>query len=294
MILQAIKDLRKNIDDSFDKLEYITKQELIDVMASKMQSLQKNREQCISYQTDLKCFDDTLQDIRHKNKELIFIAQTKYLPQLIESITFIGDILHHNEYAMEFVPNKTIEQLVPNITCLGRFIQPNKVISMHSKIKHKLSISGIDSWSCYPYGMCEVDKLTIVVDNRNSRVKVLDEQSQVISHVDVPVTPWDICTVSDHEVAVTVDDDTITHGVQFFSLVNKQLSKSNNYQLDHACRGIACHKNDLFITSYTALYHYNIDKTLILKKKLYEDTSKKQTGKFKHLKSKASIFNTSS
>ncbi|XP_052212907.1 uncharacterized protein LOC127831874 [Dreissena polymorpha] len=275
MILQAIKDLRKNRDDSFDKLEDITKQELNGIMTSLMPSLQLNREQCIHFQTDLKCFGDTLQDVEKKSKEFLFIAQTKYLQQLKKSRTFIGDILHHNEYAMEFVPNKRIEQLLPNITCLGRIIQPNKVISMHSKIKHKLSISGIDRWSCYPYGMCEVDKLIIVVDNRNSRVKVFDELSQVVSHFDVPITPWDICMVSDREVAVTVDNNDNTHGVQFFNLVNMQLAKSNNYQLDHACHGIACHKNDLFITSNTELYHYTLDKTLILKRKLYEDTSHK-------------------
>ncbi|XP_052235319.1 uncharacterized protein LOC127847445 [Dreissena polymorpha] len=110
----------------------------------------------------------------------------------------------------------------------------------------------------------------IVTDYHNKKVKLLNQQYNVSSYCDVSGMPWDICQITSSEVAVTLNKD-----VQFISINNGNLVSGRKISLQHAVYGIAHHNGVLYITSGTALYHYNMTGTLV--KKLFEEAGGSST-----------------
>jgi hypothetical protein len=106
----------------------------------------------------------------------------------------------------------------------------------------------------------------------NSKVKLLNQQYQVVSHCGVSAWPYDMCMITPSEVAVTA-----THEVQFITVTQGQLVTGRKFKVQHPCWGIAHHQGDLFITSGTALYKCTLSGERVCR--LHEDLSGYNTGK---------------
>ncbi|KAH3749859.1 hypothetical protein DPMN_184374 [Dreissena polymorpha] len=137
------------------------------------------------------------------------------------------------------------------------------------KISSDSKQCNITAICCFPDGQI------LVADLSNKNVKLLDQQYQVVSHCSVTTRPLDVCPITPSEVAV-VGDDKIIHEVQFITVKNRQLLIERKLQLQHICGGIACHQEDLYITSNAALYKHTMSGKLV--SKMYEDTSGLFTG----------------
>ncbi|KAH3771866.1 uncharacterized protein LOC127845207 [Dreissena polymorpha] len=153
---------------------------------------------------------------------------------------------------------------------------PNKVITLQGKSVHNVKISS-DSNECGITAILVLpDKQILVADFKNKRVKLLDQQYQVVSHCSVTGYPWALCDITPSEVAVAVNETAKNiHEVQFITVNNRQLVIGRKLQLQHACVGIAFHQGDMYITAYTALYKYTLNGKLV--SKMYEDTSDSNT-----------------
>ncbi|XP_052224850.1 uncharacterized protein LOC127840472 [Dreissena polymorpha] len=148
---------------------------------------------------------------------------------------------------------------------------PAKVFTVKGKSKHNVFIPS-DSYKCIIKAICVLpDGKVLVADSGNQKVKLLNQQYQVVSHCGVTAGPWDMCVITPSEVAVSV-----YHGIQFITVNKTQLVPGRKVQLEHDCKGIAHHQMDLFITSRKALYKYSLSGNLVCI--LYEDVSGPYTG----------------
>ncbi|XP_052236961.1 uncharacterized protein LOC127848500 isoform X7 [Dreissena polymorpha] len=150
--------------------------------------------------------------------------------------------------------------------------------------EYNVKIASDKRQTCYISGICILPSgETIVADYNNKRVKMLDKHYNVSSDLYVDSNPKDICQISPCQVAVTFENTVRRINVSDGKLVIGHLLElvEPGYRVDklpHATLGITYHQGDLYITSGTALYLYDLnlyDRNGIYlrhKKLLYEDT----------------------
>ncbi|KAH3749470.1 hypothetical protein DPMN_183968 [Dreissena polymorpha] len=278
--LRRIQETRGKINAILDTIEQKTVQEMKDTLTKLQASSKNNVDECIRLRDKLKQLRDAIQDVSDKSKlDLSFIAKRKCEKIIEQSETFLEKNLLQDTYYFLFQPNSEIVQYLSKLSCLGThklMVQenPNMVITVQEKSVLNVKISS-DSKECRITAILVLpDRQILVVDCINMKVKLLDEQYQVVSHWSATTWPHDMCQITPSEVAVTVDDVN-THEVQLISVKNRQLVTGGKLQLPHRCRGIAFHQDDLYITTWTALYKYTPNGTLA--NKMYEDKSGSNT-----------------
>ncbi|KAH3749785.1 hypothetical protein DPMN_184298 [Dreissena polymorpha] len=177
-------------------------------------------------------------------------------------------------------------------------INPDQMY-VKKKSEYNVKIKSDVSQTCYISGICILPSgETIVADYTNKRVKMLDKHYNVYGDLKVDGNPQDICQILPEQVAITFENR-----VQFINVIKKGrlpyaihgISVYETRELPHATLGITYHQGDLYITSGTALYHYDLSGTdLTHKKSLYEDTGSGITGKMccKYINCIFNIVNT--
>ena len=281
--LQKIHETRRKINAALDTIEQKTLNEMKDTLTKLQASCKDDVDKCISLQDELKQLRDAIQDISDKSKlELSFIATWKCKDKIQHCETFLKKNSLQVRVSITFQPNSEIVQYLSKLSGLGKIdhstqtlrVQenPNKVFTVQGKSVHNVKISS-DSKECYITAICVLPEGPVLVaDRRNNKIKLLDQQHQVVSHCSVTEFPSDMCQITPSEVAVTLENDE----VQFITVNNRKLVTGGRLQL-HACFGIACHQEDLYITDQTALYKYTLSGKQV--GKMYEDKSGSYTGK---------------
>ncbi|KAH3829826.1 hypothetical protein DPMN_103055 [Dreissena polymorpha] len=280
--LHKIQNTRREINAALDTIEQKTRKEMLDTLTKLQASTKSEADKCIRLRDELKQLRDATQDISDKNKqELSFIATRKCEEIIKQSKTFLKSTLQDKFY-ISFQPNSEIVQYLTTLLGLGKIERmmvqdnSNKVITVKGKSEHNVKVSS-DLEECSITAILVLPaKQIFVADNRNKKVKLLDQQYQVVSHCSVTGNPHALCDITPSEVAVTVnEDDKNIHEVQFITVNNRQLVIGRKLQLQHECVGIAFHQGDMYITAYTALYKYSLNGKLV--SKMYEDTSDSYT-----------------
>ncbi|KAH3692940.1 hypothetical protein DPMN_193276 [Dreissena polymorpha] len=175
--------------------------------------------------------------------ELFFIASKKCLENIQQSDIFIKENL------------------------------PNHVFTVNGKSVHNVKMPS-DSKTCWITAVCALPNgQVLVADKANFKVNLLNQQYQVVSHLDFRgELIQDMCLITPTEVAVAVYDE-----VQFITVSQSQLAKGRKLNLQHKSCGIAHHQGDLYTCSGNALYKYKSSGKLVCR--LYQDTSAYTTGK---------------
>ncbi|KAH3850581.1 hypothetical protein DPMN_093003 [Dreissena polymorpha] len=152
---------------------------------------------------------------------------------------------------------------------------PDEVFTVMWKSGHSVWIPS-DSKSCGIRAICVLSNgQVLLADMENKKVKLLNQQYKVVSHCNVTAGPHGICQITPREVAVTVDDDINTHEVQFITVTKSMLVTERQFRLEHKCRGIAHHADDLFIGAGSALYMYSLSGELCTR--LYKQLNRRLT-----------------
>jgi len=172
---------------------------------------------------------------------------------------------------LSFIASK---KCLENIQQSNMFIKENvsnHVFTVNGKSVHNVKMQG-DSYTCRITAVCALPNgQVLVADYHNKRVKLLNQQYCVVSHLDVRYWPRDMCLITPTEVAVAMSNKE----VQFITVSQSQLAKGRTLQ--HYCTGIAHNQGDLYICSGTALYKFTLSGELVCR--LYEDSSADFTGK---------------
>ncbi|KAH3754149.1 hypothetical protein DPMN_188811 [Dreissena polymorpha] len=279
--LSRIQKTRQQINAALDAIEQKTLKEMKDTLTELQVSSKSDVDKCIRLRDELKQLRDAIQDISDKRKlELSFIATRKCEDKIQQSETFLKKNSLQVKVSITFQSNNDIVQYLSNLSGLGRIehstqivmVQedPDKVLNVQGKSVHNVKISS-DPFECRITAVCVLpDKQILVADNDNRKIKLLDQQYQVVSHWSANAFTVDMCQITPSEVAVIVDEGNI-HEVQLITVNNRQLMAERRLQLQHLCAGIAFHQGDLYITDYTVLYKYTLKGKLICK--IYEDKS---------------------
>ncbi|KAH3749810.1 uncharacterized protein LOC127848195 [Dreissena polymorpha] len=276
--LQKIHETRRKINAALDTIEQKTLHEMKDTLTKLQASRKDDIDKYISLQDELKQLRDAIQDISDKSKlELSFIATRKCKDKIQHCETFLKKNSLGNKVSITFLPNIDIVQYLSKLSDLGKIehsaqtlmVQenPNKVFTVKGKSEHNVTIPS-DLEVCDFRAICVLSEgQVLVADSDNKTIKLLDQQYlEVVSHCSVTILPYAMCQITPSEVAVTLRIE-----VQFITVNNRKLVTGRKLQLKHACFGIACHKEDLYITDQTALYKYTLSGKKV--SKMFEDKS---------------------
>ncbi|XP_052242867.1 uncharacterized protein LOC127852880 isoform X2 [Dreissena polymorpha] len=231
-----------SIVNEFDNITAKELNEMKDEVISIKGSVTSSIHKCTTLHNDLSQFHELVQKIGD-NKELCLIASIKCKHIIQQALTLLG--------------------------------KSGKAFNVQRKSVHNVRIPS-DSYECSIAGICVLtDGQVLVADYENKRIKLLNQQYQVVNHWHVTAGPWDIillCLITSSEVAVAVNDhDSKIHEVQFITVNQGKLVSGRKFQLQHECRGIVHHQGDLFVTSGKELYKYSLSGKLICS--LYQDRS---------------------
>ncbi|KAH3898641.1 hypothetical protein DPMN_022878 [Dreissena polymorpha] len=228
-----------SIMNEFDNITAKALNEMKDEVISIKESVTSSIHQCTTLHNDLSQFHELVQKIGD-NKELCLIASIKCKHIIQQALTLLGKL--------------------------------GKAFNVQRKSVHNVRIPS-DSYECSIAGICVLtDGQVLVADSKNKRIKLLNQQYQVVNHWDVTAGPWDICLITSSEVAVAVNDhDSKIHEVQFITVNQGKLVSGRKFQLQHKCTCITHHQGDLFVTSGKELYKYTLSGKLICS--LYQDRS---------------------
>ncbi|XP_052275433.1 uncharacterized protein LOC127874836 isoform X1 [Dreissena polymorpha] len=274
--LLEIQDLRKKLNAALDRLENTTLKELDEIRTTMLTSLKNDVDTCIKLKDDLKTLIKAVNGLCDKSKkEIEFIASRKCLDKIQESESYLKENHVKVQSLMIFQANADMEQCLSKQSSLGKIVDSmqslkmkinrDQVLTVKRRLEYTVSIPSDTSQSYFNIGICSLPSgQVIVADYNNKKVKLFDQHYNVSSHCDVSGPLLDICQITSSEVAATCNKD-----VQFISMNNGKLLSGRKISLQHYAKGIAHHKGELYITSGTALYHYNMTGTLV--KKLFED-----------------------
>ncbi|KAH3894565.1 hypothetical protein DPMN_018723 [Dreissena polymorpha] len=190
--------------------------------------------------------------------------------------------LFHLHVAMPKVLGKPELSFIASKKCLENIQQsdifikenlPNHVFTVNGKSVHNVKMPS-ESGTCHITAVCALPNgQVLVADYHNKRVKLLNQQYCVVSHLDVrDGFIEDMRLITPTEVAVAMYGE-----VQFITVSQSQLAKGRKLKLQHYCAGIAHNQGDLYICSNTALYKFTLSGELVCR--LYEDSSADFTGK---------------
>ncbi|KAH3832252.1 hypothetical protein DPMN_105533, partial [Dreissena polymorpha] len=274
-----IKVFRQKINDILDELERSTIYSLETLLQTMKQSLKTDTDKCSKATNGLKKISDAITNIKTDQNDLSFIAYQRASEMVSHADNILKELTVHRSTVVTFKSNPSIDETLSGFRCLGdikcaeKQLENNKNTILKCSNKSLYDIrSASDNVTCEIRGIWELPGGEILIaDNNNKRVKLLDTQYKVVTHTDCWSHPWDMCSISPTEVAVTVGVYARINTVQFLIVNNRQIVKGRELKIIHNCHGIAHFNGSLFITSLTALYQYTLAGQLV--KKIYEDTS---------------------
>ncbi|KAH3879346.1 hypothetical protein DPMN_003248 [Dreissena polymorpha] len=230
-----ISEMREGIKNLLADFEKSTIKEKKEELNLKQAPLKVLRNSCIRLHYELFHLHVAIPKVLGK-PELSFIASKKCLENIQQSDIFIKE----------------------NFS--------NHVFTVNGKSVHNVKIPS-DSYTCQIKAVCALPNgQVLVADCYNDKVKLLNQQYQVVSHLDVRDEPWDMCLITPTEVAVAMD-----YEVQFITVSQSQLAKGRKLKLQYEGTGIAHNQGDLYICFGTALYKFTLSDKLV--SWLYGDTS---------------------
>lgn len=105
----------------------------------------------------------------------------------------------------------------------------------------------VEDRKVYITGMSPVSNTFIVyVDNANRLVNLVDTQlNMTISSLEVTSAPWDVTTVTDSKIAVTLPFEK---KILLISIIKGQLYKDKTIDVHGSCRGIVCLDDKLCVS----------------------------------------------
>jgi hypothetical protein len=87
--------------------------------------------------------------------------------------------------------------------------------------------------------------LLIITDHHNKAIKIVDITSKSVqARHNFDSEPWDVTSVSQNEVAVTLPRHQT---IQFFSVSRNNLKQKHTLKVDGKCYGISCHKDKIVV-----------------------------------------------
>ena len=142
--------------------------------------------------------------------------------------------------------DKRFEHLLDGAETFGQVNNVQRVFDAKLVEKYNLGISSDKEKSdVMMFGCAHLsDGRTLISDFTNKRLKVLDTDYKVLSHVELCGNPCDVCITGEKEAAVCIFDKCLVQFISFKSAVRP----SRAFKTELKCQGIAFDGTQLFVT----------------------------------------------
>ncbi|XP_052219747.1 uncharacterized protein LOC127837033 isoform X3 [Dreissena polymorpha] len=276
-ICEEILDERRQINENLDRLQQNTIRELESIHERLNNSIEDDTKRCLECISKLTIYGAKLKD--NILPERTFITLRKCIDQTAAADSLLKSMIKNDGIEIKFQPNRELIQFHADCTDLGKIIigdpqhniDPNKIVSIEDKSEYNV-LTATDKFFCDITGICTTSNGDLVIADFNSKcVKLLNQAYKVIDQVQLPTTPWSMCSISSFEMAVTVSKSIADalNGIHLLRVDDGKIIRKQVLKMNHVCYGIAHVDAEVFVTSGNALYEYTMDGRLV--KKLYED-----------------------
>lgn len=113
-----------------------------------------------------------------------------------------------------------------------------------------------DQKNCDVTGLCQFVNGYVMIDSRNQKVKKLNNIFQVVAEHLLPQYPYNVCTISEKEIAVTVCDWSNKKEIRFLSETKGKFEVKKVIPLKHDCSGLAIVNGQLYVGSPEGIFVY--------------------------------------
>ncbi|XP_052818062.1 uncharacterized protein LOC128244087 [Mya arenaria] len=274
-MLTKITDLRKSLNQLLDELEKKTVKQMDSVLADLDVTLQKDIDSCALIHNQLNALLNTIKAQAKDNEPSSYNDFWMCEEKMAEANSLLQEMSTKPELTATFQSDTRVTQLLSNMHSLGKIqgYQESKKISEQIRplpdksrgfvVKNKSTFNvniKQDTKTCDIMGITELPSGEIILlDTSNKRVKVLNKEYKVITQCDVLPKPEDI--------SVDCGD---RDEVQFLTVSAGTIKMTRKFSVNHDCKSIKHHGDQLYVGSNTALYLYTTNGKQV--KKLYQDT----------------------
>ncbi|WAR12982.1 TRI33-like protein, partial [Mya arenaria] len=271
-MLRKITDLRKKLNQLLDELEKRTVEQMDSLLTDLDDTLQKDIDSCSNIHNLLKALLETIQAQGKKNESSVYIGFRKCEEKMEEANSLLQEMSTKPELTVTFLPDTRVTQLLSDMQTLGKIQGYRETQSGHQKsdkkssehirpLPDKLRVFKVkkkstfnvnikpDTFTCDIMGITELPSgETVIVDNKNSSVKILNMKYKVIAHCDVPTKPQDICHVTGNQVAVAINcTNPVRHEVHFLNVSAGTIKITRKISVNHDCNSIRHHRDMLYV-----------------------------------------------
>ena len=282
-ILSEIESLRDNINTLLDQMETKTIEELDKVLGTMDDVLTHDVTSCKVMMDDLKKLLYDIEERKSTNESLTFIAYKRCEKKLSDARCLLKSI-PENEFKISFKEYDDIFTFVQSLDLFGEFdatpwvpemppirIGRNHVYKKVGNGKQYDVRLNNDRNTCAIVGCCKFTSgFLVLADCDNKKLKLLNEQYEIIHTYVTKGSPYHMCQVGGKKVAVSVDED-YSDRVYIMEIVRGRLVLNRKIGLNHSACGVAYYNGKVIVGSETTMYVYTPSGKLV--QKFYEDKS---------------------
>lgn len=283
-----IKTFREEMNEWLDKLEKSSINDLEGCCYAIMRQLEESIKRVERLISSVKSAEDHIRSAG-TNSAQAFVSVKRGNAVTVKTETEVRSVVRDLlETQVEFVPETRIVSLIQELKRLGKLPKTSRpvqvdipetfrltnpeergnvhknpleiasvpLLRVNGKSKHSAKVMG-DVYTCRIVSMCALADGTILLsDCQNCKLKRLDSQTyKVRDWCDLPVFSWQVCVVSDQQVAVCCP---YKQTIQFVH-VSTTMRKSKNIMVNFDCRGLAFADEKLYVSdSRTSVYVFSI------------------------------------
>ncbi|XP_052780506.1 protein wech-like isoform X2 [Mya arenaria] len=265
--INALRKFRNDINQYLDKRE----QELLEEIEQKKQKSQSLLSELKSNCQDIQAATEKLKaelQAKEVNSNQLFISGTRAIKELVGFQSALKDIRGKNSVSyFKFTRDPTTEQLLASCTAIGRVDQvasdladqqTKPQVSALNQSRSDLSQSQFSKLpdvplkasngtrDCYLFSVALLpgDRL-LLSDYYNRSLKLVDtKNNKLVSEVELPGMPWDLCLLPGDRAAVTLPWEK---KIQFVS-TQKNVTLQEVVKVDGQCFGIDFCDDNLIVS----------------------------------------------
>lgn len=279
-VIQEIKSFRHELNTYLDQLEEKTLSKAHRITQTYIGNLESSKDACFHIASEMADLEGALKRLCQTDHLNALFVEMKKTEKKVEELKEEAEKAFEKSWKVDYKFERfdSVTEALRSVKKLGKIVESaehfsvDKVSSLehtdHAEDEHKHTVrrdvkedhhtkpvlkytgevkvkSDKDEQEAHITGLTVMsqDRLA-VVDNRNEKVKVVDlHENAVVSEVKLESPPFDVTTLPNHELAVTIPEEMavqILHG--------NKLSPVRRLKFDKQCRGICFARDQLFVT----------------------------------------------
>ncbi|XP_060557926.1 uncharacterized protein LOC132718267 [Ruditapes philippinarum] len=250
--LSELKTFRSKMNQRLDEMERQVEEAAKVIQKDNNKNLMKVETECGDVSKSLKSSSDAIKHFNASKKGNDLFIELKHMEQIIKDYKqSIAKLTEYKVKEYNFEPNEAISNLLDKDESMGtlkeRTLNPDLKSRQCSHMDKICIKTSQDNHECTITGMTLLSPdLLIITDSGNSAVKMVDmSKMSVLAQQCFDSTPWEVTSVSQNELAVTLP---CNQTIQFLSVSSNNLKKKHTLKVDGTCHGISCHKDKMVVS----------------------------------------------